>query len=1049
MTVVTTPYGRPATEALARIVVETKAGDALAPVTVVVPSNFAGLVARRMLGSGDVGPAGIANVSFVTPFRLAELLSSGRLGDRRPLTNPVLGAAVRVALADNPRHFAAVAEHHATERALAQLTGELSNVSNAALDRVASASASAGSVIALHRSIQSLLSAFHDESDVAAAAARRTDLGVDPEHFGPIIWYLPAPMASPLQRLMRSLNQVGRLSAVVGLTGADDADQPVRDVCAAAGFDLELSVPESPIAAVTADRIVTVTDADEEVRAVVRSIVELADDGVDLDRIGVFHAAPDPYVRILQQQLGAAEIPFNGPSRTRLAESVPGRTILSALALPSERWRRDRVMALVSGGPLRVAGEPCRPSAWERLTRDIGVVGGLADWHSKIARRRHTLGSQLASDVEPRLADRIAREQADIDQMSHFIEATASRMQQLEAASGWAAKADEAKALLTDLLGPAHRHTAWPEAEQEAFERVEAAIERLATLDDIEPEPTHHVFLRAVTSELDVARGRSGRFGNGVVYGPLSSAVGHDLDAVFVLGCREGVLPAPRRDDAVLPDMARALASGELELRAGQLGEQHRQFLAALSAAPVGRRGIAMPRGDLRNSRESLASRWLLDTASELAGRPIRATDFAELAEGDGDGIVDNVASFRAGLASTRHHASLVERDLAAVAAHVAIGGDAIGHPAADLARRGIEASRARRSTAFTEWDGNLAGNEIGSTAEEPLSPTRLQTWASCGYRYFLAYTLGLAERDDPERLVDISPLDKGSGVHEVLERFIKELLDADEMPLPTQPWTSAHRARVTALAEEVFDEYEAKGRTGRPVRWRITRDELLILLDDFLDADDGHRLTRMATPVGVELPFGMREAPPVIIELSDGRSLRFRGMADRLDRGEDGRTFVTDYKTGKGKEYKGIDKGDPVREGTTLQLGLYAEAARQLLGADEVDAHYWLVNRAANHSRVGYPWTDDRRDRMVEVLTVIADGIEGGEFATNPGEWSSFRATNDNCSYCPFDSVCDRERGEHALAKEPSLTHRPGLVWADPADAADGDNNDRNEAGA
>jgi len=157
--------------------------------------------------------------------------------------------------------------------------------------------------------------------------------------------------------------------------------------------------------------------------------------------------------------------------------------------------------------------------------------------------------------------------------------------------------------------------------------------------------------------------------------------------------------------------------------------------------------------------------------------------------------------------------------------------------------------------------------------------------------------------------------------------------------------------------------------------------------------------------------------------------------MADRIDRSEDGRTFVTDYKTGKGKEYKGIDRDDPVKEGTTLQLGLYAEAARQLLGADEVDAHYWLVNRAADHARVGYPWTDDRRERLVEILTVIADGIEGGEFATDPGEWDSFFGTNKNCGYCPFDSVCDRERGEHAIEKEASLTHRPGLVWIDPAD--------------
>ncbi|HAY68123.1 MAG TPA: hypothetical protein DCY82_07530, partial [Acidimicrobiaceae bacterium] len=117
--IVVSEYGRAASAALARAIVDAKAGVALAPVTVIVPSNFAGLAARRMLGSGDLGVAGVANVNFVTPFRLAELLAVGELPGRRPLTKPVLGAAVRRALADDPRHFRNVRDHQATERALA------------------------------------------------------------------------------------------------------------------------------------------------------------------------------------------------------------------------------------------------------------------------------------------------------------------------------------------------------------------------------------------------------------------------------------------------------------------------------------------------------------------------------------------------------------------------------------------------------------------------------------------------------------------------------------------------------------------------------------------------------------------------------------------------------------------------------------------------------------------------------------------------------------------------------------------------------------------
>nr|MDQ3352629.1 hypothetical protein [Actinomycetota bacterium] len=71
--VIPVSYGRPATDALANAITEVKSkGGPLAPVTVIVPSNIAGLYARRLLG----GRSGLANVGFVTPFRFAELLSA-------------------------------------------------------------------------------------------------------------------------------------------------------------------------------------------------------------------------------------------------------------------------------------------------------------------------------------------------------------------------------------------------------------------------------------------------------------------------------------------------------------------------------------------------------------------------------------------------------------------------------------------------------------------------------------------------------------------------------------------------------------------------------------------------------------------------------------------------------------------------------------------------------------------------------------------------------------------------------------------------------------
>lgn len=1034
-------FGREASTGLSRAIREAKAGSPLAPVTVIVPSNVAGLSLRHLLGSGALGAAGTANVSFTTPFEVLGLLSTDVLADRRPLTNPVLASAVRLALADDPGPFRDVADHVATERAVAALFGELSNVEPTTLAALGSAGAAVGSLIALHHRVLGHLEGFATEADFANAVAGRPDLARAVAPLGTVIWFAPEPTTAPMARLLRSVVLTAPTVALVALTGHDDTDAAVLALCAQVGVDVPTSGPSpSP----TADRIVSVTDADEEVRAVVRAVAALAEEGVALNRIAVFHPTTDPYATMLAHQLEAADIPFNGPANRRLSDTVSGRTLLRALRLGGQRWRRDRVLALVAGAPLRhrqpdsATSEFVRPSAWETLSRAAGVVTDLADWHHKLGAHRLVLEARrdaLAGDERgERRIESLTHDIDDVLRLDSFVTGLASEVAAVEQATGWKAKADTATALLQDLLGSGSRHAGWPEHEQDAFERVEAALVRLAALQELEPAPSHEVFLRALETELDAPRGRIGRYGVGVYRGPLASAVGQDFDAVFVVGCAEGLLPVARRDDTMIPDAARELTDGQLDLRRNRHHRQHRSFLAALASAPPGRRTLTFPRGDLRTNRAMLPSRWLLDTAADLAGGPVYVTDFAAL----GPDVVTEVASFASGLATAPVHASVAERDLATLVSHPHLPTDAdllAIHPIAAPIARSVQATRARRSSELTAWDGNLEGHPVPSTSDRPLSATRLESWAACGYRYFLSHVLELGDRDDPERITTINALDKGSAVHRALELFFEEVI-AQGAPAPDVAWTPQQRARLRTIATEVFDELEAHGRTGRPVLWSLTRSDLLDGLDLFLAQDEEFRRTFEATPESIELPFGLHDARPVRLTLPDGRTLAFRGLADRVDRTATGAHIVSDYKTGKGAKYRHLDE-DPLAAGTTLQLGLYSEAAVQLLGATDTEAAYWMVEPRGGFRRYGYPWTDEIRARFVEVLTTIADGIEGGVFPAVPGEWDSFRSTFANCTYCEFDSVCSSDREEQASAKvaAPQLRVRDPLVPPQPTD--------------
>src|ERR1700727_644471 len=111
-------YGRPAAEELRASICLAKGGEPLAPVTIVVPSNYVGVASRRLLAAGTLGAvcdrgSGVAAVSFITVCRLAELLGSTQLASqgRRPVSTPVLAAALRGALTRDPGIFAPVAGH--------------------------------------------------------------------------------------------------------------------------------------------------------------------------------------------------------------------------------------------------------------------------------------------------------------------------------------------------------------------------------------------------------------------------------------------------------------------------------------------------------------------------------------------------------------------------------------------------------------------------------------------------------------------------------------------------------------------------------------------------------------------------------------------------------------------------------------------------------------------------------------------------------------------------------------------------------------------------
>ncbi|MDQ3643758.1 MAG: PD-(D/E)XK nuclease family protein, partial [Actinomycetota bacterium] len=687
-------------------------------------SNYAAVSTRRALAAQ---PRGIANVSFLTLYRLAERLGASSLAavGRRPVSPPVFAQAVRAVLAEDPGVFAPVADHPGTELALVAASRELSGLTSTALEAVAARSPRAGDVVRIARRVRAeLAGSWHDEHDLIHAATAAVAAG---KTVGPVVVHLLQDLSPAGAEFLRTLSDHGPVRVNVGLTGDPDADRHVLEAHGRAGIAINATDLVRPGAAA----VVSVSDPDEEVRAAVRLVMGWLREGVPLGRVALLYGTADPYARLLHEQLSAAGLEHNGAPVRAIGDMLLGRTLKGLLAVSDRGFRRSDVLAVVTGAPV-LHGDGRAPSrAWERVSRAAGVVDG-DDWEHRLRvfeEEQRLRADEAERDEREPYAEHLRRDAERAEQLRAFVKDLRAELGGLASAGSWEALVRWAHGLIERYLGGETHRRRWPDDEQQAAERVEEALDRLAGLDTIAgPPPTVEVFRRTLEAELEVTLPRVGRFGEGVLVGHVSMAVGLELDRVVVLGMAEGAFPVRRQEDSLLPDDERRAAGGELRLRAERLHDDHRQLLAAVAAADE--TTLCFPRGDLRRQGDRAASRWLLADAARLAGRqPIFTHDLLSV-EGD---WFHHVPSYAAGLVRSTFPATVQELRLATMLSDA----DAVITADPGLAL-GMELARARRSDRFTRFDGNLAGLTLPDYASSGVvSATRLQIWAACPHAFF------------------------------------------------------------------------------------------------------------------------------------------------------------------------------------------------------------------------------------------------------------------------------------------------------------------------
>lgn len=1019
------PGGAAAFDALHDLIQEYRSVDQLRSIAVVTPSPAAGVRLRRSLARRS---RGIAMVTFQSLDALAEQLAAPRLGGSLVVgvDREVVLAAIRAELRTRPGRFAGIEHHRSTWETVARTVSEVSSLTDADRAQIADDGGLGAEVVRLHDTVRAAVGIGGRVEVIRAAIVR---IESDPDALaavGPVLVHDPQRLDRPAVDLLRAIGSIGDLRVVAGLTGISSVDAVTVETVAAVGgaSPLDEQRPE----AVVPTSVVSANDVDDEIRAAVRALLSAVHDDAPLHAMALVHPSGPPYARAVAEVLRASGIPFSGPSTETLAHTAPGRVVTGLLDVAAQGFSRESVVDLWSSGVVvGDDGAVVRSVALDHRSRRLGIIGGRHDWVDRVAGRRAWLAANPVEETEDdernaRRADRRDRELVELDQIDAAIATTTRLLDDFP--ETWIGLAEWFDGVLDDLCGPLTRRTDWPAHEIDADQAIRTAVGRLAALDDVDPTPGRAVLVDTVVATMDAAAPRRGGSGSGLLVTTLDQPPVVPVRAVAIVGLAEGHVPRVGRDDVLLSDTLRRAVG--LPVADDHTVDQRRALATALAAASDDR-VLTYARCDQRSGRRQVPSRWLVDAIEAMSGERPRSEHLIDGHEVAGVTVVDSHAHSAERVALGAPALDESEYRIASLAA-----ADFDAHPSvrAPVLHDGATLARHRVADAFTRFDGNLAGDGIDVIApgERHLSPTGMETYATCPRKWFFRHGLGIGDVDRPEAVDRLQARDKGTLAHLILERFVGEAIEAGTVPSPGQRWDDGAVARLVEIAVEEFDDFERRGLTGHPRWWEFDRAEIVNVLASTLHHDDLVRAASRSTPVAVELTFGRDGEAPLVVALDDGRTVPIAGQADRVDVVPDG-VRVYDYKYASSGPYAALKKdladgGDPLDRGTRLQLLAYAEAAAAQRGVDRASAWYWFLKPGHTGTHIGYEITEEHRQMFRRTLRILVDGVGDGLFPAHSGEEDWFVGTNKNCGFCEFDAICpaDREEEWARVRADPAL---------------------------
>lgn len=761
---------------------------------------------------------------------------------------------------------------------------------------------------------------------------------------------------------------------------------------------------------------------------IARRIIQAAEAGIAFDRMAVLLRAPEQYQPLLEEALRRANVPAYF-SRGVLRPDPSGRAFLAILACARENCSASRFAEYLSLGQAPSPGQPRdepalvddelhtalrggdatppaageepepaddaapviegslqAPSHWEHLVIDACVIGGAERWQ----RRLDALGNELRLKVE-RTPDpaHYEAELSRLENLKSFALPLIERLGNLPRAARWGE-------WLPTLRELAHASLRKPAS-------VLAVLDELEPMEDVGPAGLEEISL-VLSKRLRFLRREPPvrRYGR-VFVGAIEEARGRIFDAVFVPGLAEGIFPRRVAEDPMLLDAHRRNVSEDL-ITNTQRREHERLLLRIAVAAAARQFTFSYPRIELTQSRPRVPSFYALEAIRAAHGYLPELQQFQEQAAGRAPSRLDRLAPL-----AFEDAIDDAEYDLVALDRALPVKGrpqpGAMGY-LTSVSQPLARSLRARYSRweirKWTAHDGLIdpALSELLQAyrlGARPYSPTALQAFAACPYRFALQGLLGLRPRDIIQPLNQMDPLTRGALFHDAQRRFYEKARVERLLPMNAVNVDACH-AHLDSALNAVAENYEEKLAPAIARVWRAEIEDIRTDLHGWL-----HQIAGQSDwlPVHFELGFGLNHAEPrdpasssEPVTLDGGEKLR--GAIDLVERqAARGTLRVVDHKTGKPPERRPAIVGG----GAWLQPLLYALAAEKILGAAAESGRLFFCTQRGNYEIVDVAVTPATRLRIGRALEIIDQAIASGNLPAAPNR--------DACRFCDCRPVC------------------------------------------